>query len=326
MVEFSVTILGCGSAKPTAQHHTSSQIVTRLGKLYMIDCGEGTQRQLLKYRFHESQLENIFISHSHGDHCLGLVGLLSSLSLTDRFQGMNIYIPADFEQMLKSQIDFFIPHPSYEIRIHPIECQEPTLIFSDIHFQVTAIPLKHGVPCYGFLFREQEGKRHIKPECIQQYGIPYELLAGIQCGEDFTTADGRVIPNGDLTTPPALTRSYAYLSDTRPVWEHADLLQDVDLMYHDSTYYEGYEDLACQYDHSTAGEAAEFAKKCNAGRLLLGHFSSRCEDPEWMVGCAAKYHPHTTIADEGLTVKILDKTERGALFTEWRKGEWRKGH
>lgn len=318
MVDLHLTILGCGSAKPTLRHHTSSQIVSRLGKLYMIDCGEGTQRQFHKFGFHEGQLENIFISHAHGDHCLGLIGLLSSMSLNSRHTGINIYIPADFEQMLKAQIDFFMPHAEYDIHIRPIDCQEPTLIHTDEHFEVTAFPLHHRVPCYGFLFRERQGKRHIKPETIREYNIPYPEIEFIQGGHDFTTADGKVIPNEVLTTPPALTRSYAYLSDTQPMMKYVELLQGVDLLYHDATYCEGDEQLAFQYDHSTASQAAEFAQKCNAGKLILGHFSSRYTSEEWLLENAIRHFPHTILADEGLNVKIVDKTEEGSTFLEWR--------
>ena len=319
MTPFEITILGCGSAKPTLRHHTSSQIVSRLGKLYMIDCGEGTQRQFRKYKFHDSQMRNIFISHAHGDHCLGLIGLLSSMSLDNRYYSINIYIPADFEQILKAQIDFFVHHANFEILLHPVNCQEPTLIHSDEHFEVTALPLEHRVPCYGFLFREKQGNRHIKPECIKQYDIPRKEIQGIREGRNFTTADGRVIPNEELTTPPDPVRRYVYLSDTRPMMRYVELLQGVDLIYHDATYCEGDEGLACQYTHSTASEAAEFAKKCNAGKLMLGHFSSRYGDDAWTLKRAAKHFPRIMLADEGLTVEIADKTENGPLIIEWRK-------
>ena len=305
MVELTVTILGCGSAKPTLRHHTSSQIVSRFGKRYMIDCGEGTQTQFLRYGFHPGQLEHIFISHAHGDHCLGLVGLLSSLSLDKRTTGINLHVPSDFVDILKAQIDFFVTHAEFDIRIHPIDTQEPTLIFSDQHFDVTAFPLEHRVPCYGFLFREKQGSRHIIPECISQYGIPRTEIERIRSGGDFTTADGRVISNEVLTTPPDPARSYAYLSDTRPVMQYADLLRGVDLLYHDATYCEGDEELAAKYDHSTASQAAEFANACGAGKLLLGHFSSRYKTEDCFRECATRYFPDVILADEGVTVKII---------------------
>jgi len=305
MVEYTVTILGCGSAKPTLRHHTSSQIISRLGKLYMVDCGEGTQTQLMRYGFRPGQLENIFVSHSHGDHCLGLAGLLSSLSLDQRTADINLHVPADLVDILKAQIDFFVTHAEFAIHIHPIDCQEPTLIFSDQHFDVTAFPLEHRVPCYGFLFREKQGERHIIPECIEEYDIPRSEINRIRGGGDFTTADGRVIPNEMLTTPPNPVRSYAYLSDTRPVMRYADLLRGVNLLYHDATYCEGDEELASKYDHSTAAQAAEFARACGAGKLLLGHFSSRYKTEVCFLDCATRYFPHVVLAEEGLTVDVV---------------------
>ena len=304
MVDFTVTILGCGSAKPTLRHHTSSQIVSHSGKLYMIDCGEGTQTQFLRYGFHPGQLEHIFISHAHGDHCLGLVGLLSSLSLDKRTTDINLHVPADFMDILKAQIDFFVTHADFEIRILPIDCHEPTLIFSDQHFDVTAFPLEHRVPCYGFLFREKLGSRHIIPEYIRQYAIPRMEIERIRGGGDFTAADGLVISNEVLTTPPAPVRSYAYLSDSRPVMQYADLLRGVNLLYHDATYCEGDEELARKYDHSTASQAAEFAKACGAGKLLLGHFSSRYKTEDCFLECANRYFSDVILADEGVTVKM----------------------
>ena len=304
MTDFSVTILGCGSAKPTLRHHTTSQIVARSGKLYMIDCGEGTQRQLLKFKLHEGRLDNIFISHSHGDHCLGLIGLLSSMSLNGRHNDINIYVSADFEQMLKTQLEFFVPHAEFDIHIHPIDLRNPAVILSDNNFEIIAIPLQHRVPCYGFLFREKIGLRHIKPECIKLHNIPYSVIDDIRMGMDFTTADGRVIANEELTTPPSLPRSYAYLSDTRPVIEFTELLQGTDLIYHDATFCDGDEELALRYTHSTAVEAAEFAKICKAGKLLLGHFSSRYEEDSMLLERAAKHFPNTILADEGLTIRL----------------------
>ena len=275
--------------------------------------------QFMKYGFHPGQMENIFISHAHGDHCLGLVGLLSSMSLDNRYRSINIYVPSGFTDILKAQIDFFIPRADFNIRICPIDCQVPTLIFSDCHFDVTAIPLFHRVPCYGFLFREKEGGRHIIPECISKYGIKFSEIESIKSGADYTTATGQVIPNAELTAPPELVRSYAYLSDTQPVMQYVDLLQGVDLIYHDATYCEGDDGLACQHGHSTASQAAEFAKACNAGKLLLGHFSSRYELEDWLLERASRHYPKIMLADEGLTVRISDKTEEGTRFIEWRR-------
>ena len=307
-----MTILGCGSAKPTLRHHTSSQLLECLGELYMIDCGEGTQQQLLRYNIHPGKLQNIFISHAHGDHCLGLVGMLSSWALNGRQEEVNIYVTSDFEPILQAQIGFFIHHAEFSIRIHTVDCLEPSVIFEDRSFSVTAFPLNHRVPCYGFLFKEKEGKRHHRKECIEQYGIPFTQCEAIRSGADFVTAEGVTIPNDLLTTPPDNPRSYAYVCDSRPVPEHADLLHGVDLLYHDSTYMNDQLDKACTYCHSTAGEAAQFAAKCDAGLLLLGHVSSRYEsDEDLLLREAVEQFPRVQLADEGLQLKIMGQNGNG---------------
>lgn len=305
MVDFNVTVLGCGSAKPSLHHHTTSQMLNHAGTLYMIDCGEGTQIQILRYGLHTAQLNNIFITHAHGDHCLGLVGLISSLSLNGRTQVMNIYVPYNFVSILRSQLDFFVPHAQFEVKIHSIECNVPDVIFSDEKIEITAFPLNHRVPCYGFLFREVSGDRHIRPEVIEQYGIPYDRIGDIKRGSDFVTQEGRIIPNAKMTLPPTQIRSYAFVSDTRPMMEYAELLHGVDLLYHEATYVCNESSLAIANQHSTAEEAAEFALKSNAGRLLLGHFSSRYERNEQIVlDEAVAIFKNTELAEEGKVFEI----------------------
>lgn len=304
MVDFNVTILGCGSAKPTLRHQPSSQIVNHGGTLYMIDCGEGTQMQLVKCGFRQGKLRHVFISHSHGDHCLGLIPMLSSFALEGRSYDLNIYAPSDLIEFLQNQISFFIHNASFEIIFHSIDCQHPTVIHTDSNLKVTAFPLDHRVPCYGFLFQENMGERHIKKDCITQYHIPYDRIKEIKCGADYTLSNGVVIPNADLTDPPASARSYAYCSDTRPVMRWAELLNGVDLLYHEATYSNHYQSLAVEVFHSTAEEAATFAVQCHAKRLLLGHFSSRLNGEDELLQEALRIFPNTSLADEGMEVRI----------------------
>ena len=305
MTEFNVAILGCGSAKPSLRHNTSSQMISYKDACYMLDCGEGTQVQLMKYKLHTGKLEHIFISHSHGDHCLGLIGLLSSLSLNNRYSDIHLHIPADLEPILRRQIEFFVNHADFDIHIHPISCVKPTLIFEDEHFKVNAFPLDHRVPCYGFLFQEREQVRHIRPECIRQYHIPHDRIDSIKQGADFLTSDGHWIPNAELTLPPSPARRYAYFTDTRPMTPYADQLHDINLLYHDATYGDE-KDLAVKYFHSTAIEAAEFAKQCCARKLILGHYSTRYDKmEEHLLECAVEVFPETMLADEGLKVSVV---------------------
>ena len=305
MTDFSVTILGCGSAKPTLRHFGSSQIVDYGGRLFMVDCAEATQLQFMRYRFRDSRLGHIFISHSHGDHCLGLVGLLSSQSLWGRRNDINIYAPFELEDILMTQINFFVKNAGFNICFHPIEDAMGRPLYEDEEIEVTAFPLIHRVPCFGFLFREKPRERHIKRESIERYGIGNaDDIKSIKRGLDYITPDGTVIPNQELTTPPNPPRSYAYSSDTLPNAANASLLDGVDLLYHDATYAEAEAALAEAMCHSTARQAAEFAVMCKAKKLMLGHYSSRYKTEDRLLEEAVKVFPNTVLADEGLRIEL----------------------
>lgn len=305
MTDFSVTILGCGSAKPTLRHFGSSQIVDYGGRLFMVDCAEATQLQFMRYRFHDSRLGHIFISHSHGDHCLGLVGLLSSQSLWGRRDDINIYAPFELEDILTAEIDFFVKNAGFNICFHPIEDAIGSTLYEDEEVEVTAFPLLHRVPCFGFLFREKPRERHIKRESIERYGISsVDDIKSIKRGLDYITPDGTVIPNQELTTPPTPPRSYAYSSDTMPNAANAPLLDGVDLLYHDATYAEAEAALAEAMCHSTARQAAEFAVMCKAKQLMLGHYSSRYKTEDRLLEEAVKVFPNTILANEGLRIEL----------------------
>lgn len=305
MTDFSVTILGCGSAKPTLRHFGSSQIVDYGGKLFMVDCAEGTQLQFRRYQFHDSRLGHIFISHSHGDHCLGLVGLLSSQALSGRHNDINIYAPFELKDILMTQIDFFVKNSGFNVYYHPIENTMGGRLYEDEEIEVTVFPLLHRVPCFGFLFKEKPRERHIKREFIEHYGIGnVDDIKHIKRGGDYITPDGIVIPNQELTTPPNLPRSYAYSCDTLPNAANAQILNGVDLLYHDATYADAEASLAEAMCHSTARQAAEFAVTCNAKILMLGHYSSRYKTEDRLLEEAVKVFPNTILANEGIRIEL----------------------
>ena len=304
MDDFDVTILGCSSAMPTKKHFASSQIVRKKGSLYMVDCAEGTQIQFFRMDFHPSRLNHIFISHTHGDHCLGLIGLLSTLSLSHRTADINIYAPEELESMLFSQIEYFIPHVSFKVVFHALDSDEGKTIMDDGNIYVNAFPLEHRVPCYGFLFCEKEKDNKINKNSIERYSIPIEAMAGIKAGKDFVCSDGKVIPNSELTIPALPPRKYAYCSDTKPALRLTETLQGVNLLYHDSTYIDADAELATDTGHSTASQAASFAKQCNAKKLVLGHFSSRYKDESIILDEALKVFPASVLANEGLCVSL----------------------
>ena len=304
MINFSVTILGCGSAKPTLRHYPSSQIVDYNGNLFMVDCAEAAQLQFRRYHFRDARLSHIFITPSHGDHCLGLAGLLSSYSLSGRTDDIHIYAPLELEDILNHQIEFFVKGAQFNIVFHPIDDCVGSVIYEDEAITVTPFPLLHKIPCFGFLFREKTAERHFKSECIERYGISVEAIRDIKKGMDYTTADGTVIPNSELTTDPEPPRSYAYCCDTLPNNANATLLHGVDLIYHDSTYADAETLLAGNNYHSTARQAAEFAKLCDAKKLILGHYSSRYETEDKLLEEAKEVFENTVLANEGVKVEV----------------------
>ena len=304
MVPFNVTVLGCGSATPTTRHYCSSQVVNYGGQLFMVDCAEGTQFQFRRNKFRDSRLNHVFITHLHGDHCLGLIGLLSTFSLLGRTRDFHVFAPAEFGEILRPQIDFFIPNATFNVVFHPLTNNDCSVIFEDNQLTVRAFPLNHRVPCYGFLFTENNDSRHIIPECIRKYAIPNEAISGIKRGDDFLTADGRLIPNAELTTPPEPPRSFAYCSDTKFMEAPPEALQGVNLLYHESTYAESEAPLAEMVYHSTSRQAALFASTCHAQRLLIGHFSSRYDDESPLLAEAQAVFPETVLANENLVIEI----------------------
>lgn len=299
MEPFKVHILGCGSALPTLKHFPSSQVVEVRGKLFMVDCGEGAQIQLRKTRISFSKIRCVFISHLHGDHCFGLIGLISTFGMLGRTVPLHVYAPEEFGPMLHAQLEMFCTGLGFEVLFHAVDTQKNQVIYEDKSLSVETIPLSHRVPCCGFLFREKPGRRHILREMIDCYEIPISQIDNIKSGMDWTTSDGRVIPNSRLTTDPSPSRSYAYCSDTRYVPSLHTLVERVNLLYHESTYDKACADRARLYYHSTAEQAAMVARDAHVGQLLLGHFSARYNDEEHILDEARALFSNTYLAREG---------------------------
>lgn len=299
MEPFKVHILGCGSALPTLKHFPSSQVVEVRGKLFMVDCGEGAQIQLRKTRISFSKIRCVFISHLHGDHCFGLIGLISTFGMLGRTVPLHVYAPEEFGPMLHAQLEMFCTGLEFEVLFHAVDTQKNQVIYDDKSLSVETIPLSHRVPCCGFLFREKPGRRHILREMIDCYEIPISQIDNIKSGMDWTTSDGRVIPNSRLTTDPSPSRSYAYCSDTRYVPSLHTLVERVNLLYHESTYDKACADRARLYYHSTAEQAAMVARDAHVGQLLLGHFSARYNDEEHILNEARALFSNTYLAREG---------------------------
>ena len=304
MSEFKVHILGCGSATPSLRHMPSCQVVEYRGQLMMIDCGEGAQLSMRRMGLRFSRLNHVFISHLHGDHCLGLPGLLSTLALHDVGGTVTVHTFAEGTDILGRMIDFFCRERSYELKFNIIDPTRRQLLLDLPGLTVESFPLCHRVPDVGFIFREKPKPRHIKGDMVKFHQVPVSQMKAIKEGADFITPEGKVIPNAMLTSDPDRAASYAYCSDTIYLAETAKFVDGVDLLYHEATYTDDKADKASAYGHSTASQAATVARDAHAGRLLIGHYSKAYHDEVQHLAEARAIFPNTDAATEGLTVDI----------------------
>lgn len=304
MEPFEVHILGCGSALPTTRHNASSQVVKIGNKQFMIDCGEGTQLQLRRGHIHFSFINHIFISHLHGDHCFGLIGLISTFGLLGRTAPLHIYADPKLEELMRPHIGFFCKGMNYPLFFHHIDAQKHEVIFEDNTITVETLPQDHRIPCCGFLFKEKPKKRHLIGDVANYYNVPAYMRQAIKEGVDYTTPEGETIPNRRLTREPDPSRSYAYCSDTLPCEANCEIIKGVDLLYHEATFAESERARALTTHHSTAADAATMAKRAGAKRLVIGHFSSRYDDNEILLQEATAIFPDTICADEGAIFNI----------------------
>lgn len=304
MEPFKIHILGCGSALPTLHHYSSAQVVELRGKQFMIDCGEGTQMQLRRSRIRFTKLSAVFITHLHGDHCFGLIGMISTFGLLGRTAKLDVYAPVALEQMLQEQMRMFCHGLDYEVVFHAVDTTRQQVVYEDRSLTVESIPLEHRVPCCGYLFREKPTLPHIKRDMIDFYQIPVSQINNIKAGADWVTADGETVPNSRLVEPPEPVRSYAYCSDTRYIPTLHERVKGVTALYHESTYGEDSIQRAEQYCHSTARQAALVARDAQVGKLLLGHYSSRYEDENILLEEAKKVFDNSFLCDEQVIFEL----------------------
>ena len=304
MEPFKIHILGCGSALPTLRHNPSAQVVELRGKQFMIDCGEGTQTQMRRQRIGFNKVVAIFISHIHGDHCFGLIGMLSSFGLLGRTMPLAIYAPKEFKPVLDMMLKTFCYDFDYEIQFHAVDTTRQQVIYEDRSLTVESIPLKHRLPTCGFLFREKPTLPHIRRDMIDFYRIPVSQINNIKNGASWTDEEGRVIPNERLTMPADKPRSYVYCSDTSYLPALHERIAGVSCLYHESTYTTADADRAEMYFHSTAAQAAQVARDANAGRLLLGHYSSKYDDERQLLKEAQEVFAQSQLTNEGMTIDL----------------------
>lgn len=304
MEKFEIHILGCGSALPTTRHQATSQVLNIREKLFMIDCGEGTQVQLRRSRLRFSRLNHIFISHLHGDHCFGLIGLISTYAMLERTAQLHIYAHADLQRLLAPQLDYFCKGMTFEVVFHPFNPSERTVIYEDRSVSVEIIPLRHRLPTCGFLFREKPTSRHIRRDMIDFYQIPVYMINRIKNGEDYMLDDGTCIPCDRLTLPADPPRSYAYCSDTAYLPRIVEQIQGVDLLFHEATFASSEAVRARQTFHSTAEQAAKIALDAQVKKLVIGHFSARYETETVLLEEASAVFPNTVLAAENMKIEL----------------------
>ena len=304
MEKFELHILGCGSALPTTRHFATSQVVNLRDKLFMIDCGEGAQMQLRKSRLKFSRLNHIFISHLHGDHCFGLMGLISTFGLLGRTAELHIHSPKGLEELLTPMLNFFCHTLAYKVIFHEFDTRQTSVVYEDRSMTVTTIPLQHRIPCCGFLFAEKPRPNHIIRDMVDFYKVPVYELNRIKNGSDYVTPEGEVIANTRLTRPSDPPRKYAYCSDTifRP--EIVEQLSGVDLLFHEATFAESELARAKETYHTTAAQAARIALEAGVRQLVIGHFSARYEDESILLKEASAVFPNTILAKENLCISL----------------------
>lgn len=303
-VVFNVTILGCNSAIPTIKRNPTSQIVNHNERFFMIDCAEGTQLQLRKNRIKIQRINHIFISHLHGDHFFGLIGLISTMHLLGRNKELHIYAPAPLEEILNIQLKASQTELVYPLFFHPLNPDKEDVIYEDDKLAISTIPLDHRIPTCGFLFKEKIGKRKLLKEVIKELNIPVSEFVNLKNGGDFINENGDTIKNEKLTDDPYPIRSYAFCSDTGYFEPIIPIVKNVNLLYHETTFTHDKVEVAREKFHSTALDAATIAKKAEVKKLVIGHFSTRYESSEPLKEEAKTVFKNTIAARDGKKIDI----------------------
>ena len=301
---FSVTILGSSSAIPTPQRYTSAQVVSLDGSLYLIDCGEGTQIQMKKFDIRFQKISHIFISHLHGDHFYGLIGLISTYCLTGRTTELHVHGPSALQEILSLQLQLTGTEMTFPLTFHSIDPGLGEKIHEEDHVEVFTLPMIHRMPACGFLFIEKPRPLNIRKDFLKKENPTYEEIRSIKKGEDFINREGVVYPNADITHPPAIPSSYAYCTDTAYSESLIPQIRNVSVLYHEATFMKDSLPKAEERYHSTAEQAATIALKAGAGRLVLGHFSPRYKDLVPLLEEARAVFPCTELAEDGKIIIV----------------------
>lgn len=297
-----LTVLGSNSAVPAFGRNPSAQILQTQDESFLIDCGEGTQLRMAEYKIRTSRINHIFISHLHGDHYFGLIGLLSSLALQGRVHPIHLYAAEPLKKIIDLQLEVSESTLPYELHFHPLNGEG--VIAETKGMKITSFQMMHRIPCWGFVFEEKKNPRKIDPSRAHSYGVPATYFPALQQGKDYIHPKGTIVPNEELTIANEPPRKYAYCGDTLYTESILDHIRDVDLLYHETTYLKDFAEKASNYFHSTTEQAATIAHKCGAKRLLIGHFSSKYETLNVYIDETRAVFPNSELAIEGACYKI----------------------
>lgn len=297
-----VTILGNNSAVPAFNRHPTSQVVSHDGTNYLVDCGEGTQIQMIKYKVRRGKISHIFISHLHGDHYFGLVGLINTFGLLSHKQELHIYGPEPLQQIIEMQLQVAETHLPYPLHFHAIT--ENAVLVDNDKIRIKCFKTNHRITCYGFLFEEKMSKRKLLVDKAQKYNIPITFYSSLQSGLDYITPKGDVIKNDLVTAAPERGRRYAFCADTKYDESLIEHIYGCDMIYHETTYLDNMREKAFERFHSTTKQAALIARKAMVSKLLIGHFSSKYSTLEAFVEEARTVFPGTELALEGISYNI----------------------
>ncbi|WP_309613001.1 ribonuclease Z [Flavobacterium sp.] len=299
-----LTILGCYAATPRTITNPTSQVLEIRNRMFLIDCGEGTQVQLRKNKLKFSKINHIFISHLHGDHFYGLVGLISTFMLLNRQTDLHVYGPKGIKEIILLQLRYSNSYTGYNLYFYELDSKESEVVYEDEKVIVKTIPLKHRIYTNGFLFQEKIGDRKLNVDAVQEYKIDTCYYQKIKNGRDITLDDGTVIPNAEITFDPIQPKSYAFCSDTMYDESIISIIENCDVLYHETTFLESEADKAEKTMHSTAKQAATIAAKANVKQLILGHYSTRYDSIDLFRQEAEIVYSDVLLADDGKTFEF----------------------
>jgi ribonuclease Z len=304
MLAFSVTILGSSSATPTSDRNPTAQLVSHGDKLFLVDCGEGTQVSLRRMHIHFQRIKHVFISHLHGDHFYGLIGLISSMHLLGRTKSLHIFGPPGLKEIIDLQLQASLTTLVYPLEFHPTQSDKPEIIFEDETISVSSFPMLHRIATTGFLFKEKSIERKMRKDRLEELRIPVYLIPRLKAGEDYTAKDGTVYTNESITEEPPSPRTYAFCSDTAYFEDIIPVVSGADLLYHETTFMNNRIANATDKFHSTTGQAATIALKAGVKKLLIGHYSARYDDLQPLLDEAREVFPNTDAATDGSFFEI----------------------